>query len=74
MLFGKLKSNLLSSIQVISIRDVLQISVNYTILFLMELIFEYSIIGLKEQSLFNLAKTSRSEFIILSVFEEEVGT
>ena len=52
----------------------MQILVNCTILFFMELIFKFLSVGLEGKSLLNLAKASISESIFLSVFEEEGGT
>ena len=46
LVHGKREPNLLSSIRINSTRDFLQISVNCTILFVMELIFNYLIIVL----------------------------
>ena len=46
LVHGKREPNLLSSIWINSTRDFLQISVNCTILFVMELIFNYLIIVL----------------------------
>ena len=65
------ESNLVSSIHRSFVGDVLQVSVNCTILFLMELIFKYPYHRIRR---IISSKASRSESTFLSVFEEKVGT